>query len=134
MSAPKTAQDAGSRCDRRNSVGYLDLTWREVVPRASQAQARAGRGGGLILRGEPSASPRCFGTGGKALSGLGDAGATPVALAVQPEGKILAAGLVFFQVPSGTATPFNMTLASAAALSIVSVLFIAVVIWRARST
>jgi uncharacterized delta-60 repeat protein len=51
-----------------------------------------------------------FGTGGRALTSLGDAGATPLALAVQPDGKILAAGLVFFQVVPPTAPdPFGIT-------------------------
>jgi uncharacterized delta-60 repeat protein len=45
-----------------------------------------------------------FGTAGKALTDLGDAGAIPLSLAVQPDGKILAAGLVFFQVPAPAAT------------------------------
>jgi uncharacterized delta-60 repeat protein len=40
-----------------------------------------------------------FGNAGRTLTDMGDAGATPLSLAVQPDGKILAAGLVFFQVP-----------------------------------
>jgi uncharacterized delta-60 repeat protein len=44
-----------------------------------------------------------FGTAGKALTDVGDAGATPLSLAVQTDGKILVAGLVFFQVATPTA-------------------------------
>lgn len=47
-----------------------------------------------------------FGTGGRVLTDMGDAGATPVALTVQPDGKIVAAGLVFFRVPT-PAGPFD---------------------------
>jgi uncharacterized delta-60 repeat protein len=46
-----------------------------------------------------------FGSGGRALTTMGDAGATPVSLALQPDGKIVAAGLVFFQVASAQAPP-----------------------------
>jgi uncharacterized delta-60 repeat protein len=45
-------------------------------------------------------SDTSFGSNGQALTTLGDAGATLLSLGVQPDGKILAAGLVFFQVPS----------------------------------
>jgi hypothetical protein len=47
-----------------------------------------------------------FGGGGgvgRALTDMGDAGATPLSLVIQPDGKIIAAGLVFFRVP--TANP-----------------------------
>jgi uncharacterized delta-60 repeat protein len=65
-----------------------------------------------------------FGDGGRAVSSLGDAGATPVALAVQPDGKILAAGLVFFQVsttPAGVpiAVPVVLALAACAGVPVV---------------
>jgi uncharacterized delta-60 repeat protein len=39
-----------------------------------------------------------FGVGGRVLTDLGDAGALPLSLVVQPDGKVIAAGLVFFQV------------------------------------
>ena len=39
-----------------------------------------------------------FGISGRAVTPMGDAGAMPLSLAVQSDGKILAAGLVFFQV------------------------------------
>jgi uncharacterized delta-60 repeat protein len=47
-----------------------------------------------------------FGTAGRVLTNMGDAGATPLSLAVQPDGKIIAAGLVFFRVPTPT-SPFD---------------------------
>jgi hypothetical protein len=51
-----------------------------------------------------------FGDGGRTLTDMGDAGATPLALAVQSDGRILAAGLVFFQVTT-PASPGAMDLA-----------------------
>ena len=60
--------------------------------------------GFALTRYDPDGSvDATFGSVGRALTTLGDAGATPVALAVQPDGKILAAGLVFFTVsaPAG---------------------------------
>jgi uncharacterized delta-60 repeat protein len=45
-----------------------------------------------------------FGSGGQALVSIGDAGAMPVSLALQDDGKILAAGLVFFRVPAQPST------------------------------
>jgi uncharacterized delta-60 repeat protein len=47
-----------------------------------------------------------FGASGRVLTTMGDAGATPLSLAVQPDGKIVAAGLVFFRVPT-PAGPFD---------------------------
>jgi uncharacterized delta-60 repeat protein len=47
-----------------------------------------------------------FGESGRVLTNMGDAGATPLSLAVQPDGKIIAAGLVFFRVPT-PAGPFD---------------------------
>ncbi len=80
-----------------------------------------------------------FGTDGKALTSLGDAGATPVALAVQPDGKILAAGLVFFQVavPSGASAalgnPIVVIAAASAALALVVIGAIALALRRRRA-
>jgi uncharacterized delta-60 repeat protein len=50
-----------------------------------------------------------FGGNGRVLTDMGDAGATPLSVAVQPDGKIVAAGLVFFRVlpPAG---PFDAAL------------------------
>jgi hypothetical protein len=53
------------------------------------------------------------------VSSVGDAGATTLALAVQPDGKILAAGLVFFQVPTTqTGAPFTWMAAVGAAVCV----------------
>jgi uncharacterized delta-60 repeat protein len=63
-----------------------------------------------------------FGVGGRVLTTMGDAGATPLSLAVQPDGKIVAAGLVFFRVPT-PAGPFDGALrliAPAAALALLA--------------
>jgi len=64
-----------------------------------------------------------FGAGGRELTDLGDAGATPLSLAVQSDGKILAAGLVFFQVQS---TPLsNPDVSSVALVGLAIAAFIA---------
>jgi hypothetical protein len=58
---------------------------------------------------------------------MGDAGATPLSLGVQPDGKILAAGLVFFQVPtagtpSGFVVPLPISVAVAGFVLAIAVL------------
>lgn len=72
-----------------------------------------------------------FGNGGKALTDMGDAGAVPLSLAVQPDGKIIAAGLVFFQTPGATPTsplaavlPFAAPGAGAIVLVVISALML----------
>jgi uncharacterized delta-60 repeat protein len=67
----------------------------DALPRSGFALARYQADGTLDAR---------FGVDGMALTSMGDAGAVPQSLAIQPDGKILAAGLVFFQVPSAGAT------------------------------
>jgi hypothetical protein len=57
-------------------------------------------------------SDTSFGSAGRTLTAMGDAGATPLSLGIQPDGKILAAGLVFFQVPTaGAQSPFVIPVA-----------------------
>jgi uncharacterized delta-60 repeat protein len=68
----------------------------DALPQSGFALARYNADGSI---------DRSFGDGGKAMTDLGDAGATPLSLAVQPDGKILAAGLVFFQVPTSGSPP-----------------------------
>jgi uncharacterized delta-60 repeat protein len=91
--------------------------------------------GFALARYNPDGSlDRSFGTDGRAVSSLGDAGATPVALAVQPDGKIVAAGLVFFQVPAAPgAGPLTTPLIVAAAGAILAGLLIGLIVWRTRS-
>lgn len=75
-----------------------------------------------------------FGTNGRATSSVGDAGAVPVALAVQADGKIVAAGLVFFQVPpSQSQTALIMPLALAATAALGGAITVTVFLRRVRS-
>ncbi len=77
---------------------------------------------------------KSFGAGGRATSSLGDAGATPLALAVQPDGKIVAAGLVFFQVPADRAvSPLTTLLTVAAAGAMSCALLLVLIVRRTRS-
>ena len=74
-----------------------------------------------------------FGTNGRATSSLGDAGAVPVALAVQADAKIVAAGLVFFQVPTSQSQTVLITpLALAAAAGLAGAISLAVLLRRVR--
>ena len=73
---------------------------------------------------------RGFGSGGTVLTDMGDAGATPLSLAVQPDGKILAAGLVFFQVPSTSASPISEVLRFAPLVAGVAVVVALLVVSR----
>ena len=66
-----------------------------------------------------------FGSGGRTLTDLGDAGALPLSLAVQSDGKILAAGLVFFQVQTPAAGPpvfvYSVAAGVAAAIAVIGI-------------
>jgi hypothetical protein len=64
---------------------------------------------------------------------MGDAGAVPLSVVVQPDGKIIAAGLVFFKVPTAPeASPLNATSIVAAVVAVMVV--VAVVILKRRMT
>jgi uncharacterized delta-60 repeat protein len=65
----------------------------DALPQSGFALARYNPDGSIEI---------AFGSGrdGRALTDMGDAGATPLALVMQPDGKIIAAGLVFFRVPA----------------------------------
>ena len=67
----------------------------DALPQSGFALARYKADGSL----DPT-----FGSDGRTSTDLGDAGATPLSLAVQPDGKILVAGLVFFQVATPTSS------------------------------
>jgi hypothetical protein len=58
---------------------------------------------------------------------MGDAGATPLSLAVQPDGKIIAAGLVFFRVPTA-AGPFDAATHIAAPAAVAALIAIGLVL------
>ncbi|MBV9894677.1 MAG: hypothetical protein JO020_10940 [Chloroflexi bacterium] len=97
----------------------------DALPESGFALARYNADGSL---------DRSFGTNGRATSKLGDAGAVPVALAVQPDGKIVAAGLVFFQVPtSPSQTVSMMPLALAATAALAGLLSVPLLLRRMRS-
>lgn len=71
-----------------------------------------------------------FGSRGTVLTDMGDAGATPLSLAVQSDGKILAAGLVFFQVSSTSASPISEALRFAPLVAGVAVIVALLVVSR----
>ena len=71
-----------------------------------------------------------FGSGGTVLTDMGDAGATPLSLAVQSDGKILAAGLVFFQVSSTTPSPISEAIRYAPLVAGVAVVVALLVVSR----
>ena len=68
-----------------------------------------------------------FGTSGRVMTTIGDAGATPLSLAVQPDGKIVAAGLVFFRVPAPS-RPFDAATRLATPAAAIALLIIGIVL------
>ncbi|MBV9596642.1 MAG: hypothetical protein JOZ87_07235 [Chloroflexi bacterium] len=95
----------------------------DVLPDSGFALARYNPDGSLDTS---------FGADGRTVSTLGDAGATPLALAVQPDGKILAAGLVFFQVASGPSMSLIARPALLAVGIVLCTLLSVVIVRRAR--
>ena len=89
----------------------------EALPQSGFALARY-TANGLVDTG--------FGSNGRVLTNMGDAGATPLSLAIQPDGKIIAAGLVFFRVPTPTG-PFETATRIAAPATVAALLAIALV-------
>ena len=79
-----------------------------------------------------------FGNNGRAMTDMGDAGATTLSLAVQPDGKIVAAGLVFFQVQPPVARAAGPFIAASrlaipfAGLSLVVVALVLMLMVRGR--
>ncbi|HEX8968026.1 MAG TPA: hypothetical protein VF937_09110 [Chloroflexota bacterium] len=94
----------GSRSGARSVVvqpdGKLIMGGARFGAPSAQGDPIAESGFALVRYNPDGSVDSGFGTGGKTLTSMGDAGATPLSLAVQPDGKLLAAGLVFFQVPS----------------------------------
>jgi uncharacterized delta-60 repeat protein len=90
----------------------------DAVPNSGFALARYNADGSIDAT---------FGSGGRTLTDMGDAGATPLALAVQPDGRILAAGLVFFQVPVATSSgPRDFVLRFGAPVVLVGLALVAI--------
>jgi hypothetical protein len=74
-----------------------------------------------------------FGKDGRVVTEMGDAGAMPLSLVVQPDGKIIAAGLVFFRVPTAP-EPNPLSLPSIVAAIAAVALVVAVVVVRRMKT
>jgi uncharacterized delta-60 repeat protein len=115
-----TAQPDGKLISAGAKLGAPSASG-DPIPGSGFALARYNADGSVDTR---------FGSGGRVLANLGDAGATPVAVAVQPDGKIIVAGLVYFQVPSASARPFPAVEASAAGLFAIGILCVGVLMVR----
>ena len=105
---------------------------------APSAQGDALRQSGFALAryGPDGMLDKSFGAHGTTLTDMGDAGALPLSLALQPDGKIVAAGLVFFQVAAAT-TPvgpqvFVQPIATAVAGAAVLLLVVVGLVVRRR--
>jgi uncharacterized delta-60 repeat protein len=96
---------------------------------SSQGDALAQSGFAVARYARDGSIDTNFGTAGRVVTEMGDAGAMPLSLVVQPDGKIVAAGLVFFKVP--TAPEANPTsLPTIAAIVVAVGLVVAVVVLR----
>jgi uncharacterized delta-60 repeat protein len=133
-----TTAIAGSRSGARTVVAQPDG---KLITGGAKFGAPSAQGDALpesgfaLARYHPDGSAdEGFGADGRALTDLGDAGATAVSLALQPDGKILAAGLVFFQTqPAGPPTVLNLGLGACAFAGLVLLGGLAVAIRRSRS-
>ncbi len=97
---------SGARAAAAQSDGKLLIGGAKFGAPSAQGDALPQSGFALARYNADGSIDNGFGGSGRVLTDMGDAGATPLSLAVQPDGKIIAAGLVFFRVPSPTG-PFD---------------------------
>jgi uncharacterized delta-60 repeat protein len=121
-----TTSFEGSRSGARTAIAQTDgkllIGGAKFGAPSAQGDALPESGFALARYNPDGSIDSGFGVGGRVLTSMGDAGATPLSLAVQPDGKIVAAGLVFFRVPT-PAGPFDGALqliAPAAALAMLA--------------
>jgi uncharacterized delta-60 repeat protein len=100
----------------------------------SQGEAQPQSGFALARYAPDGTIDTSFGNGGRVLTDMGDAGALPLSLVIQPDGKIIAAGLVFFRVPSTQSPIITPQLATAAALLILIGLTLSLRLLRKRTS
>ena len=98
---------SGARAVASQGDGKLITGGAKFGAPSAQGEALPDSGFALARYNLDGTIDRGFGSGGTVLTDMGDAGATPLSLAVQPDGKILAAGLVFFQVPGASPSPMS---------------------------
>jgi hypothetical protein len=74
----------------------------------------SGNGGFAAARYMPDGhSDATFGTAGTVVTMVSDAGSLPAALGLEPDGKLVAAGLTYFLVPTPSSDPPWVLLAAA---------------------
>jgi uncharacterized delta-60 repeat protein len=131
----------GSRSGARSVVvqsdGKLITAGAKFGAPSAQGDALPESGFALARYNSDGSIDSSFGDRGRALTSMGDAGATPLSLAVQSDGKILAAGLVFFQVPAAAPRDWLLLVplssaAQAAGLALAAII-LAVILMRRRA-
>jgi uncharacterized delta-60 repeat protein len=126
---------SGARAATTQYDGKLLIGGAQFGAPSAQGEALAQSGFALARYTSDGNVDASFGSGGHVLTSMGDAGATPLSLAVQPDGKIVAAGLVFFRVPA-PAGPFDAATrlaAPAAAVALVASALAAAFVLRRRA-
>ncbi|MDQ6672808.1 MAG: hypothetical protein M3069_19035 [Chloroflexota bacterium] len=79
--------------------GYVST----VPPQQTGSGQGPVNGGFAVARYLPNGAPEAgFGKRGVVVTTVGDAGSTPAAVAIQPDGKLVVAGLTYFLVPTPT--------------------------------
>ena len=117
---------SGARAAATQADGKLLIGGARFGAPSAQGDALAQSGFALARYSVDGRIDAGFGESGRVLTNMGDAGATPLSLAVQPDGKIIAAGLVFFRVPT-PAGPFETATRIAAPAAVAALLAIALV-------
>ena len=114
---------SGARAAATQADGKLLIGGAKFGAPSAQGEALAQSGFALARYTVAGLLDAGFGISGRVLTNMGDAGATPLSLAVQPDGKIIAAGLVFFRVPT-PAGPFDAATQIAAPAAVVALIAI----------
>jgi uncharacterized delta-60 repeat protein len=115
---------SGARAAATQSDGKLLIGGARFGAPSAQGEALPQSGFALARYTVDGRIDAAFGESGRVLTNMGDAGATPLSLAVQPDGKIIAAGLVFFRVQA-SAGPFDAATHIAAPAAVVALIAIA---------
>jgi uncharacterized delta-60 repeat protein len=91
---------SGARAATAQADGKLLIGGAKFGAPSAQGDALPQSGFALARYNANGSIDDTFGGSGRVLTNMGDAGATLLSLVVQPDGKIVTAGLVFFRVPA----------------------------------
>jgi uncharacterized delta-60 repeat protein len=94
-----------------------------VQPDGKIVALGSGNGGFCVARYAPDGRPDpSFGTAGTVVTMVSDAGSQPAALGLEPDGKLVAAGLTYFLVPTPSSDPPWVPLAAAGSVAMLAAL------------